>query len=97
MKKYMRWSMTVVVSILVFAISFALIGFNNALYWNIYDYPSELRGVINTVLLYIGIAGGFGIYMTLGALPIMGTVDTIILLKQRRIKKREARKVKWLM
>lgn len=97
MRKYMRWTMLVVISILVFAISFASIGFNNALYWNIYDYPSELRGIINTVLLYIGTAGGFGIYITLGALPIMGTIDTIILLKQRKIRKREARKVKWLM
>ncbi len=97
MKKYINWSLMVVVTILVFVISFASIGFNNALYWNIYDYPSELRDIINTVLLYIGIAGGFGIYMTLGALPIMGTIDTFKMLKERRIRKRETKKIKWLM
>lgn len=98
MKKYMNWTLLLLVGFGLFWATVAGLNLSEYAYWNVYDYSYSMKTMIDTVLM-IGALGGLVMIVGLvfGSLPVLVTIDAVHKLKERRIKVRETKRKKWLM
>ena len=97
MKKYMNWTVMILVGLSLFWASVIVENTNSWLFWNIYSYSSSLKDCISAIMDWICIAGIGVILLSLIVLPSLALYDGVNMLERRRVIRKENKKCKWLM